>query len=92
MGYQEGVDEMNRNAILQALTDNVTMNDDQFVTFLHTLGTDALGMFGALQELMAMVEDGTVIMSKRVDATGKTTGGVYSLPSMQRLTRLAEKA
>jgi len=76
---------MYRDVILQALTTNATMNDDQFVAFLHTLGTDAVGMLGALQELIALVEDGMVIMSERVDATGRVTGGVYSRPTMQRV-------
>lgn len=81
---------MYRNSILQALTVNVTMTDDQFVAFLHTLDADVLGKFAALQELMAMVEDGTVIMSQSVDATGRATGGVYSRPTMQRLAALQE--
>jgi len=83
------MDTTNRTTILEALTDNVTMNDDQFVALVHTLGFDAIGMFAVLQELMIMVTDGTVIMSKRIDATGKCTGGVYSLPSARRAARLA---
>jgi hypothetical protein len=79
---------MYRDAILDALASNVTMNDDQFVAFLHTLDADVVGKFAALQELMALVEENVVIMSHRIDGTGRTIGGVYSLPSSQQVARM----
>lgn len=63
--------------IINALTKNTTMNDREMTELLLTSDNP----IDAYATLMDLVADTTVIMSDNIDATGRTVGGVYSLPT-----------